>query len=74
MLHFDDVYRQHAPKNALPVAKDILEHCLWYFVRPGGAPNIAVIDDGEHIDLHSVFADYMLSCGTGRTSLSTPAS
>lgn len=61
LLHFDEVYRLHAPKNALPIAKDILEHCLWYFVRPGGAPNIAVIDDGERIELHSVYDEYMLS-------------
>lgn len=61
LLNFDEVYRQHAPKSALPIAKDILEHCLWYFVRPGGAPNVTVVDDGEHIELHSVYDEYMLS-------------
>ncbi len=61
LLDFDEVYRQHAPKNALPIAKDILEHCLWYFVRPGGAPNIVVADDDERIELLSVYDEYMLS-------------
>jgi hypothetical protein len=60
-LHsFAEMYREQAPKNALPIAKDILEHCLWYFVRPGGAPHLTVIDSGERIDLHEIFGDYML--------------
>jgi hypothetical protein len=57
---FADIYREHAPKSALPIAKDILEHCLWYFVRQGGAPRITVIDAGERIELQEVFDDYML--------------
>jgi hypothetical protein len=57
---FASMYREHAPKSALPIAKDILEHCLWYFVRQGGAPRITVIDAGERIELQEVFDDYML--------------
>lgn len=57
---FADMYREQAPKSALPIAKDILEHCLWYFVRPVGAPQVTVIDSGERIDLHEIFEDYML--------------
>jgi hypothetical protein len=45
LLSFKESYRQNALKTAIPIAKSILEHCLWYFVRPGGAPNIAIIDD-----------------------------
>jgi hypothetical protein len=61
LLSFKELYRQSAPKNTLPIAKSILEHCLWYFVRAGGAPNIVIIDGSERLDLHSVFAAYMLA-------------
>ena len=63
LLLFDEKYRQSAPKNTLPIAKDILEHCLWYFVRPGGAPRITVsdTDTSEYINLDSIFSDYMLT-------------
>ena len=57
---FADMYREQAPRSALPIAKDILEHCLWYFVRPGGAPHVTVIDYDERIDLDEIFDDYML--------------
>jgi len=61
LLSFKEIYRQSAPKNTLPIAKSILEHCLWYFVRAGGAPNIIIIDGSECLNLHSVFAEYMLT-------------
>jgi hypothetical protein len=58
---FDEIYRQKAPVSALPIAKSILEHCLWYFVRPGGAPKITVIDDSGSFDLDPVFEEYVLA-------------
>ncbi len=61
LLAFKELYRQSAPKNTLPIAKSILEHCLWYFVRPGGAPNIVIMDDSDRVDLNSVFDEYMLT-------------
>jgi hypothetical protein len=61
LMSFGEVYRQSAPKNTLPIAKDILEHCLWYFVRPGGAPHITVKDTAGSVDLDSVYSEYMLS-------------
>ena len=38
LVGFEEVYQKYAPKNVRPVARAILEHCLWYFVRPVGAP------------------------------------
>jgi len=61
LVHFGEIYQQYAPKSVLPIAKNILEHCLWYFVRPGGAPKIAIIDGSERVDLDSVYEDYMLN-------------
>ncbi len=61
---FAEIYREQTPKSAFPIAKDILEHCFWYFVRPGGAPHITVIDSDERIDLEEVFADYMFDASS----------
>jgi hypothetical protein len=61
LLSFEALYRQSAPKNTRPIAKHILEHCLWYFVRQGGAPHITVCDTDERIDLDSMYEEYMVS-------------
>jgi hypothetical protein len=72
LLSFDETYRQSGLKGISPIAKSVLEHCLWYFVRPGGAPNIAIIDDSQRVDLNSVYADYMLaSSGTETITVKT---
>lgn len=61
LLGFGEVYQKNAPKNMLPIAKAILEHCLWYFVRPGGAPDVVVIDGAESVDLNVLYDEYMLA-------------
>ncbi|MBO9685709.1 MAG: ATP-binding protein [Mitsuaria chitosanitabida] len=61
---FDKPYREASPKTAATIAQNIFEHCLWYFVREGGAPAISVADGEELIDLHEVYAAYMLSSST----------
>ncbi len=52
-------YRDRAPKTATAVAHSILEHCLWYFVRDGGAPAISLIDGRETINLLGLYDEYM---------------
>lgn len=37
------------------IANNILEHCLWYFVREGGAPKITIYDQNEIINLNELF-------------------
>lgn len=61
LLGFGEVYQKHAPKNMLPIAKAILEHCLWYFVRPGGAPNVVITDGADSVDLNLLYDEYMLA-------------
>ena len=61
LVGFDQRYRTHARKTTDAIAKAMLEHCLWYFVRPGGAPRIIVEDQGESIRLQNLFDDYMHS-------------
>lgn len=61
LVGFREFYRKAAAKTASTIARSILEHCLWYFVREGGAPRMAVVDGPETIDLRDVLADYTLS-------------
>ncbi|MET8352514.1 ATP-binding protein [Micromonospora sp. NPDC005206] len=61
LLGFSKSYQQSSRKMGSTIARNLLEHCLWYFVREGGAPDIVVFDNGEAIDLHVVFEDYMKS-------------
>ena len=61
LLGFEPSYRTHTRKTGDAIAKGMLEHCLWYFVRPGGAPRIVVEDQGEEILLEQLFEGLMHS-------------
>lgn len=61
---YHDSYRAKCPKTAKTIADSLLEHCLWYFVRDGGAPKIVVQDGDEEISLDDVFNEHMLSSAT----------
>jgi len=54
-------YRDGSPKTAATIANSVLEHCLWYFVREGGAPSIDILDGAETISLDDVYEQYMFS-------------
>ena len=58
---FDAGYRAKTRKTAEAIAKAMLEHCLWNFVREGGCPRIVLEDDGEQIRLDEVFEQHMHS-------------
>lgn len=47
---FVEIYRDAAFKTADTIASSMFEHCLWYFVRSGGAPTITIHDNGEIIN------------------------
>ena len=53
-------YRDASPKTAKVIAKNLFEHCLWYFVRSGGAPKIKIVDGDETIALDDVYAEHMV--------------
>jgi hypothetical protein len=57
-------FREPAPKTAKAIAKNLFEHCLWYFVRPGGAPSILIADEEETLDLNSVYDEHMVAAAT----------
>lgn len=58
---FNENYRDRAAKTGATIANDIFEHCIWYFVRDGGAPNILVRDGNELIRLQDIYNEYMVS-------------
>lgn len=52
-------YLVYLPKTIETIARNILEHCLWYFIRIGGAPDIIIIDGNESVSLQKEF-DYLM--------------
>jgi hypothetical protein len=58
---FKQEYREKSPKTHFAIANALLEHCLWYFVRPGGAPDIEIVDASEAVRLNDVYEAYMHS-------------
>lgn len=56
---FDDSYRKAVPTKTESIANQLLEHCLWYFVRAEGAPEITVHDGSESFNLYLLYDDHM---------------
>ena len=56
---FDEEYRKASKKTKEAIAKELLNHCLWYFIRPSSAPSIDLIDEGEILQLDSFIDDYL---------------
>jgi hypothetical protein len=64
---FKRSFQQQAPKGVDAIAREVFEHCIWYFLRPGGAPALAVADDDESVslaDLMDEFVDSAMSSST----------
>ncbi|HZV69827.1 MAG TPA: hypothetical protein VFG10_09790 [Saprospiraceae bacterium] len=51
---FIDSYRDSSKKTSEGISKGIFEHCLWYFLRPGGAPYIFIHDGNNTINLDDI--------------------
>lgn len=54
---FKKAYQQSAAKTVEAIAREVFEHCVWYFLRPGGAPDVVVLDDEESISLRELLDD-----------------
>ena len=54
-------YYKSLPKTVSTIARDLLEHCLWYFIREGGAPDIIIQDGKDNIKLQNEFDSMMLN-------------
>lgn len=57
---FKPMYQEHSPKTTDAIAREVFEHCIWYFLRPGGAPQITIIDD-ESISLNALMEEFIYS-------------
>jgi hypothetical protein len=64
---FNSKYRAYARRTGKAITEAIVEHCLWYFLRPGGAPDIRVEDDGDVFMLADGFEEHMHSAPTPET-------
>lgn len=54
---FYEKYRKQVHKTGELVARDILEHCMWYFLREGSAPEIVVVDGATEYLLSEIYDD-----------------
>jgi hypothetical protein len=57
---FKAAFQKSAPKSADAIAREVFEHCIWYFLRPGGAPDVTIVDD-EVISLNSLMEEFVYS-------------
>jgi hypothetical protein len=64
---FSKDYREKTPKTAATIANSLLEHCLWFFVREEGVPDICVKDDEITIDMAQVYEEYMAGSSSRET-------
>lgn len=64
---FNESYRVQSPKTNRVIANNLLAHCLWYFVRPGGAPRILVVDGDDRISLDELYEQHMMTSARTET-------
>lgn len=57
---FKEAFQTSAPKSAEAISREVFEHCIWYFLRPGGAPDVAVVDD-EVFALNGLLDEFVYS-------------
>lgn len=58
---FKKPFQQSAAKSVDAIAREMFEHCIWYFLRPGGAPDIRVTDGEETVSLNNLMDDFVFS-------------
>lgn len=64
---FKKSFQENAPKGVDAIAREVFEHCIWYLLRPGGAPVVIIADDEESVslaDLMDEFIDSAMSSST----------
>lgn len=59
LMGFDKGYCNAVPKKANAIANQLLEHCLWYFVRGDGVPDIVIKDGVDSIRLIELYDNCM---------------
>lgn len=67
LLDIQKNYSKYLRKTAGAISRDLLEHCLWYFIRNGGAPEIFIDDSGERISLQKEYDSLMINASVRTT-------
>lgn len=67
LLDIHKKYLKYLQKTAGAISHDLLEHCLWYFIRNGGAPEIFIDDSEERISLHQEYDALMINASDRTT-------
>jgi hypothetical protein len=67
LLDIQKNYSKYLRKTAGAISRDLLEHCLWYFIRNGGAPEIFIDDSGERISLQKEYDSLMINASDRTT-------
>lgn len=67
LLEIKKEYSKYLRKMPLTIARDLLEHILWYFIRKGGAPEIFIVDGTEKISLQNEYDTMMLNASSPST-------
>jgi hypothetical protein len=57
---FKEAFQTNAPKSTDAIGREVFEHCIWYFLRPGGAPDVTIVDD-EVVSLNSLMDEFLFS-------------
>ena len=64
---FKNQFATATHKTPEKIASGLLEHCLWYFIREEGVPQITVCDDAGSIDLFELFDAHMHTSSSHET-------
>lgn len=60
LLSLEKSYLKYIPKSLDKISRELLDHCLWYFIREGGAPDITLIDGLETIKIQRLYDELMV--------------
>lgn len=58
---FKESFQPSAAKTVDAIAREVFEHCIWYFLRPGGAPEVTVSDNDDTISLKDLMGEFVYS-------------
>jgi len=58
---FKQSFQQQAPKGVDAIAREVFEHCIWYFLRPVGAPTVTITDEDDSVSLDTVKDEFVAS-------------
>ncbi len=67
LIGFKEQFASATYKTLTKIASGLLEHCLWYFIRAEGVPQITVCDNSDRINLFDLFDTHMHNSSANET-------